>query len=252
MSHVTHQSATAGHLGDEVGKILADAESLCRAVVGRDLGETPLYIVPQSSLPPDCGAGDHCYGYTTPSLDLYLADHISSYRGRGPCMVINDLALAMDHHPDDIEYVVPAFVLHELAHILERPALFEDRTGVDPLRLKFEALVVADVGQRPVRNDLPAYFGHEAGFIRIALHLRYRALRHGVSIAPGQLCAGYRYGLSHARRYVDALGSEPARLIDASFTNIRTTKPPPAFSSLWCDDFIAFHQRFPLQKGTLP
>jgi len=63
-------------------------------------------------------------------------------------------------------------------------AFFEDRTGVDPNRLLFESLVVADCTRRPPRDDLPAYYGHEAGFIRIALHLCHRAERAGVSIAP--------------------------------------------------------------------
>src|SRR5690606_4370689 len=71
MSQVTHQNATAGHPGDDMAKTLADAEALCRAVAGRDLDGIPLYLVPQSILPPECGSGDHCYAYTLGSLDLY-------------------------------------------------------------------------------------------------------------------------------------------------------------------------------------
>ncbi len=164
-------------------------------------------------------------------------------------MVVNDVVLAAETHPDDFEYLVLATALHELAHILQRPALYADREGVDPNRLLFEALVVADASGRDGPADRPAYFGHEAPFIRAALHLRHRAEVAGYSIAPALLCAGYRYGLSHANRYVAALGNEPKRMADARFRDILATDPPPAFSQLWNDDVSAYHQRFSVQEG---
>lgn len=249
MSQLAAHNATAGHPGNDVAALLARAEVLCRAVAARDLAGIHLYLVPQSILPPECGSGDHCYGYTLPSLDIYLADHIPGYRGRGPCMVINDVALADDFDPEDLKYVVPAYVLHELSHVLDRPALFEDRTGVDPERLLFESLVVADCAKRPPRADLPAYYGHEAGFIRIALHLCHRAERAGISIAAAAICAGHRYGLSHASDYQDALGDEPACCAEMLFRDIAATDPPPAFSRLWAQDFVSYHNRFPHLKG---
>lgn len=102
MSHVTHHNAPAGHPGDDMARILADGEALCRAVTGRDLEGVPLYLVPQSILPPECGSGDHCYAYTLGSLDLYLAPHIPHYRGRGPCVVVNDIALAEEFDGEDL------------------------------------------------------------------------------------------------------------------------------------------------------
>lgn len=249
MSQLVEQNATAGHPLGHVGNLLARAEALCRAVAGRDLEGVPLYSVPQSILPADCGSGDHCYGYTLPSLDIYLADHIPGYRGRGPCMVINDVALADDFDPEDLKYVVPAYVLHELGHVLDRPALFEDRTGVDPDKLLFESLVVADCTRRPPRDDIPLYHGHEVGFIRIALHLCHRAERAGDSIAPAAICAGHRYGLSHASDYQDGLGDEPSRCTDMLFRDIAATKPPSAFSRLWAQDVVSYHNRFPHLKG---
>ncbi|RMF20524.1 MAG: hypothetical protein D6760_11385 [Deltaproteobacteria bacterium] len=250
MSRLTHQNATRGHQGDDVAALLAQAEALCRTVARRDLADTPLYVVPQSSLPAECGSGDHCFAFTAPSLDIYLRDHIPGWRGRGPCMVVNDAGLAEDYEREDLAYVVPAYVLHELAHILDRPALFADRSGVDPSRLKFEALVVADVTRRPVRDDLPAYFGHGHSFIRIAVHLCHRAQQAGFDVCPAAICAGYRYGLSHASRYVDALGDEPRRCADWLFRDILAAKPPWAFSRLWTEDVVSYHQRFPFQKGS--
>jgi hypothetical protein len=34
------------------------------------------------------------------------------------------------------------------------------------------------------------------------------------------------------------------------FRNILATEPAAALSSLWCDDFIVYHKRFPLQNGS--
>lgn len=236
MKALTQQNVTEGHTDDFVAAALARAETLCHAVAGHDLGERPLYIVPQSDLPEGFGSGDSCYGYTTPSLDLYLQDHIRNWRGRGPCMVINDLALPEDYLPDELEYPTCVYVLHELAHILDRPALFQDRTGVNPMRLQFEKMVVAKATQRQARVDLPPYFGHEHAFIRIAIHLCHRAERNGVSIAPAVICAGYQYRLSHAARYQEALGDEPQRCIDLPIREIRASTAPRPFLDLWIKD----------------
>lgn len=242
-----HQMADSGPPAERetVRDHIAQAERLCNAIAGRDLGQTPLYVVPQSSLPPACGTASRSYAYTSPSLDLYLAEHIPDYRGRGPCMVVNDLAIAQDYDAEDFDFIVPGFVVHELAHILDRPALFADRTGVDPALIRFESLVVAKADDLPPRTDVPEYFGHGPTFIRVALHLRHRVELAGVRLSPAQLCAGRRYGLSHALQYHDALGDEPERMVDTQIRNILATPPPRAFSSLWCDDFISYHQCFP-------
>jgi hypothetical protein len=249
MNQVTPDNATAGQPGDEVATAFANAERLCRTVAKRDLAGVPLYVVRQSSLPQQAGSGDHCYSYTTPSLDLYLREHIPHWRSRGPCMVINDVALAEDFAAEDLDYVIAKTVLHELAHILDRPVVFAERKSAPPAKIQFEAMVVADASARPPREDLPRYFGHESGFIRVALHLSHRAQRHGEPIKPAALCAGYRYGLSHASEYAEALGDEPERCVDMPFREIAATSPPPAFSQLWMQDLVSYENRFSLMKG---
>ena len=164
-------------------------------------------------------------------------------------MMINDLALIEDCEPEDWEYVVTASVLHELAHILDRPTLVEDRTGVDPNRLLFEALVVANSLKRPLSCDLPAYHGHGASFIRLTLHLCQRAALAGVDVRPAAICGGRRYGLSHASDYQDALGDEPTRCLGMSFRAIAATPPPASFSRLWQEDVVLYYRRFPHLKG---
>jgi hypothetical protein len=226
-----------------VNDCIQRAERLCYAVAGRDLGDTPLYVVRQSTLPAGQFAGQHHYAFTTPSLDLYLREHIRDYRGRGPCMLLNDLGMVEDWEGEDLAYLVLTSTLHELAHILDRPALFADRSGVDPDKLLFESLVVADATKRPVRSDLPARYGHEASFIRIAVHLGHRASLAGVRIAPTAICGGLRYGLSHASDYQEALGDEPMLCSGMLFRDIAATEPPLAFRTLWATDFVSYHDR---------
>jgi hypothetical protein len=249
MTQLTCETRTVGHPGDDMATSLAEAETLCRAVAGRDLAGVPLYLVPQSILPAECGSGAECYGYTLPSLDLYLRDHIPDYRGRGPCIVINDRTLAQDFDGDALAYRTQALVLHELGHVLDRPAVYEDRTGVDRNKLKFEALVVAHVTARPPREDIPAYHGHEASFIRVCLHLCHRARQVGFDVRPGALCAGYTYGLSVAHRYLDALGDEPERCMGMLFHDILATHPRAAFTQLWTDDFFEYQRLSQPRKG---
>ena len=88
-----------GPRGGRQGRLVGCAESLCRLVARRDLAHVPLYIVPQSQLPSVCGTAKHCHAYTTPSLDLYFRDHMRSWRGRGPCMLINDRGVYEDTDP---------------------------------------------------------------------------------------------------------------------------------------------------------
>jgi hypothetical protein len=249
MSQLTTQDATRGHQGDDVATLLARAEALCRAVAGPDLAGTPLYLLPQSRLAADFGTADVCDGFTNPSLDLYLRDYIGpAWHGRGPCIVVNDLAFKDDLYADAFEYVVQSVVLHELAHVLMRPALFEDRPDLSPERLLFETLLVADALKRDPPADRPAYDGHESPFIRVALHLRHRAEAASVSIATALLCAGWRYYLSPAHRYLEALGDEPARMAGALFRDILAARPPPAFVQLWDEDVVAYQEHFPTRK----
>jgi hypothetical protein len=219
-------------------------EAFCRDLAGTDLGQLPLYIVPQSTLPPQCGSGNDCYGYFTPSLDLYLRDHIPNFRGRGPCMVINDVALREDYNDEDLDYVTHACVLHELAHILDRPLVYPEPVNVDPQKLIFEALVVAKATGRPARVEVPRYYGHEVSFIRIALHLVHRAQQLGVAISPAAVYASHRYGVSHISEYLDALGNEPTNFADRTIRQIVAEDPPRAFAELWNSDLVAYQQRF--------
>jgi len=226
------------------------AKALCRLVAAQDLGPLPLYIVPQSRLPPELGGGSVANGYTASRLDLHLRDFIPDYRGRGPCMVVGDRNLwARD--ADDFLYSFQATSLHELAHLLLRPWYFCEPVNASPEALHREARKVADmVATEPPEDGLPPFMGHESQFIRTALHLQHRAAKVGVWIAPNDLCAGRQYGLSHARRYQLALGDEPQRLADKPIMRIVATEAPIEFTELWVSDVRAHLQSFSRMKGS--
>ena len=223
----------------DIDAVCARAESLCRTVAPLDLGDTPLYIVPQSRLPDELGGKAVCDGFTSPSLDLYVQDVIGpAWRGRGACMVVNDTDFGGQMDAFDIESAISGIALHELAHILERPAAYRDRQGADPLRIQFEALCLGDaVSHEPTPAEIAAPFqGHGLRFIRAALHLRHRADLAGTLVSIYYYCAGTYYGLSHPNRYRDALGDEPAQLANMSIRDILDTEYPEAFWHQWTTD----------------
>jgi hypothetical protein len=111
------------------------AGQLCRAIASRDLTGHELYILRQSAISGEYGIAEGCEAYTSPCLDLYLREFIPSWRGRGPCLVLNDLAMLADVHPEDWEGVVLTNTVHELAHILDRPTLYRERRDAEPDQL---------------------------------------------------------------------------------------------------------------------
>lgn len=237
MGEVAEKDATWANVGEPVANLCRRAVWLGH-LIAPDLAGLPLYVVPQSALVDDLGSAEHAGGYTTPSLDLYLRDAIgSSWRGRGPCMVVNDINLR-DVEPDDVELFFMAIVLHELAHIVERPVLFRERTDAAPARLLFESLAVANIVAEPATQDEENYalMQHGDRFTRAALHLQYRASQAGVEVGPALICAGYRYRMTHASAYRDALGDEPARMIGQRIEDVLATPPPTEFVRVWMSD----------------
>jgi hypothetical protein len=224
----------------DIDALCAHAESLCRRIAPLDLGDVPLYIVPQSRLPVGRFGKSQCDGYTTGSLDLYCQRTIgSAWRGRGACMVINDADVA-GMEPLDAELFFDVIAVHELAHILERSALYHDRAKVAPRQLRQEAagiarLVAADA---PDAEKIVPFLGHGARFIRAALHLCHRAQAVGAWIAASRVFYGARYGLSHAAAYRKALGTEPRRLANVRMHDILRSPAPKAFSRLWTADVV--------------
>jgi hypothetical protein len=249
MSQHPLPNATGRHLCDDSADLWQRAERLCRVVAAQELANLPLYIVPQSRLA-ELGFADDQHGLTCLRLDLFVREYMENYRGRGPAMVINADAIRQCNHPDDVEYIILATVLHELSHIVERPTHHAEwHADADPMRIKFDALTVAYATHEPQPVDVPAYDGHDHVFIRTCLHLAYRAEQAGVEICPNVICAGRSYGLYPATSYQRALGDEPAQLRHLKFQEILAIEPPAAFTALWQHDVARHHQLYLPPEG---
>jgi hypothetical protein len=199
------------------------AAGLYRRIAPQDLSSVNLYLFSQTPYPLDLGTHHH-YACAFAWLDLIHRTHITPWLGRGPCAVINEICVVEDFGEEVLERATTNIVLHELAHMLDRPALyyvrnavasgqiqFGDPTDECPDRLHFDSLVLIKSSKKPPRSDLPQYHGHGISFIRIVIHLAYRATLVGFDTAPAGIFNGTRHGLSLNREYQDALGDEGAR-----------------------------------------
>ncbi len=253
MSRVSEHNASLATVGDLWPDFVARATALCRTVAGRDLTGLPLYILLQSEVTDVMGPENFSDGYTTPNLDLNLRSVIGeAWQGRGPCMVVNDVSITDEHFLEDVDVVAMSTVLHELAHILDRPSPVDPQSLPSEDRIEFETLVISNAARHEHRPLPTPYFGHEDQFIRIALHLHYRAALAGVESIPNLLCAGRRYGLSHAHRYIEAIGDEPADLLELPIAEISRSPPPEAFIALWQSDVRRYHELFPQTLNGVP
>ncbi|MBL8810820.1 MAG: hypothetical protein JNM43_11635 [Planctomycetaceae bacterium] len=246
MSRVSEHNASVATVGDLWHDFVARAIALCRTVAGCDLAGLPLYVLLQSEVADVMGAENFSDGYTTPNLDLNLRSVIGeAWQGRGPCMVVNDVSITDEHFLEDVDVVAMSTVLHELAHILDRPTPVDLQSLPSQERIEFETMVISNASRHEHRPLPTPYFGHEEQFIRIAVHLQFRAALVGVATIPNLLCAGRRYGLSHAHRYMEAIGDEPADMLHLPLAEITRTSPPEPFTHLWLSDISKYAESCP-------
>lgn len=215
-------------------QVIADAKELCYRVAPAELSGSPLYIVPQTSLPPMLGGETVCYGYTSPSLDMHLHHTLADWKGdRGPVIVLGNLNIERDF-PKRTYNKMLGTTLHELAHILERPSLFQPRP-YNQRYIRAEAIRIAEVVSRDEEGDgsTPPWTTHEARFMRIAYHLCFRAQSLGYDIKPVEVYSPERYGMSPAAKYASEIRAEADTLCAASFWQICSLTPPPAFKAVY-------------------
>lgn len=239
-------------------RLCAHAEALCRRVAP-DAATGAFYVVLRSDLPPEYQGGDGgALALTSRHLDLMLRPTLERqrrWRGRGPAVLLDPAEIAAGAarrpRPTRVRIFPPVamgIVLHELAHIIDagpREDAEPDRDLVEFGRL----ILAADLtGAAPPTNgpgaDVP-WRGHEAPFIRIAMHLAYRAQATGVDVRPDDVFAAADYGLSATRHYHAALGDEPERLADVDYATIVDAAPPAAFAALWRADVERWHAANP-------
>ncbi|WP_146439833.1 hypothetical protein [Crateriforma conspicua] len=218
-------------------QVVADAKELCYRVAPAELSGSPLYIVPQTSLPPMLGAYTVCYGYTSPSLDMHLHHTLADWKGdRGPVIVLGNLNIERDF-PERTYNKMLGTTLHELAHVLERPSLFKPRPYNQQL-IRAEAIRIAEAVSKDEEGDgsTPPWTTHEARFMRIAYHLCFRAQGLGYDIEPAEVYSPERYGMSPAMEYAETLKAESRALVAASFRQICSQPISPSFKAIYQRD----------------
>ena len=156
--------------------------------------------------------------------------------------MINDIALAEDFDPEDLEYATRAVVLHELAHILDRALLCEERHDEPVEKIQFESLVVSHATRQSPRLELPPYAGHRHSFLRLVVHLAHRANVAGFDTSPAAIFAGHRHRLSPASLYQDALGDEPIQQINSRLRDLPSVALPSRFLEVWNSD-VQYYER---------
>ena len=100
MSEDRQQDATQAKLCDHSWQ---RTEQLATALAAGDLAGRPLYLLRQSRMATDLGTRHH-YAFTHPRADLIYREYITNWLGRGPCAVVNDLAIVEDYELQDQEY----------------------------------------------------------------------------------------------------------------------------------------------------
>jgi hypothetical protein len=218
--------------------------------IAPDLTDVPVYIV-NARL-----RGFH--GCTSTTTDVTYMDRIAEWRGRGVAMAIDfreiqkytqATRLYQPRFLDHWRLLAADVFMHELAHILERPQPCKLGPVAEPprvIRAKQVNLLehVAAMSIEPTNS--PAFIAqHPLAFLRMALHIVHRAKPFIPYATIGGVFCGSGYGLSSGYAYREALGGEPERMTDATFAEIRGTKPPAAFVDLWRRDVAAWLARIP-------
>lgn len=231
-------------------------ERLLRRIAPGDIGGHPLYVLFESELPAKYRPPSYVWGLHGPCLDLSLRGRLASegrWRGRGPAVILNDLAIAKEASElagDDADLVAELYnarmvatVTHEAGHMLERPLDLlpppaeieqEIQTTAEKALTRTAATTESEAD---APSDLPHWAGHDSLFIRSLVHAHARAERI-VGRIPGSLVFPHRrYQLSPLERYRHTLEREIASFDGClSFCDLRTTRPPTAFVELWKSD----------------
>lgn len=205
---------------------------LARLIAPKDLPDN-LYLLFTSELPRAWHKGDF-YGVTGRGMTAVARTILGTrWRGPGPVIVINDVALREDFKPQYFDLGWLPTWLHELAHLVVEPNLCRPMPAAK--RLNTAALV--EMISRPVSEaeSLPNLLHHGPDFIRVGLHLAYRASR----LLGHRLNVRRITGSPRAPRYEHALGEELERYAHRPLSFIQKIPASERFQSLWLDDVTA-------------
>ncbi len=215
---------------------LPKSDELIRKIAADDLVGRGCYIVNFSEVEayePRLRGG-RVAGWTSPIMDLILADWLTKQRrwtGRGFATILH-----ADLLPRWMDYA--GAVLHEFGHYLTLPPhedcdeiVNRSQTVIGWLPLQW-----AERKHEPppvsMGVQLPRWHDHEADFVRACCHLAYRA-QHSVYIRPEHLrfIGPYHSCIVHEDHFMQALGEELEQT--GSIREILQTPTPELFVRLW-------------------
>jgi len=237
---------------------------LIREAFPVDFGDLPLYIVLSSRLNGALGSMAIVHGCVNRDLDLTVRDHVPTWRGRGPAVLVNDIGIIEFYGPVAAPTVIASVVVHEGAHVIELDYLADYRTSQpapDPVQLVMrEVELERFMEERPTGRQLALdmlidFDLHGIRFLRIMLHLHHRVSRRGVYLPLNRPFQHPHH--SNIGWYAALLTDEMCAMETASAAEILGTPAPEKFVELWESDrttfeaFLASHfaKPKPIQKG---
>lgn len=231
---------------DDLEELRLRLELLCRAIAPSDIGTLPFYVVFASDLPTEMTGT--MTGFTSPFQDELCRPYIKSWRGRGPCFVVDDgmatqsvrRMLPNCDHAACWQFAcgtMTATAMHEFAHILASGVWLIELSDADGLREALTRRVAAEKRQTAAGAPPAVDFDdHGLAFIRSCCHIHWRAEQLGIRFPLPTICGGVQYKLSCASRYAFALHGEPKRLAGWTFKEIIATEPPSMLAGLYESD----------------
>jgi hypothetical protein len=216
--------------------------SRCRKAAAADLGDRPLYCVLQSEVGESTGGS--LWGFYDCDSDVVYRDAIPDWRGRGPCIFIDDTRLSEGCDPRVFAPLFFNVVFHEFCHWIED----WQETPPPPSRKRIEQkskLFSRALANATTTTKLQAdpWVWHGLPFLRSCIHLAYRLRRIGENVTPAGLLVGNSYGLSRIETYARALDREPRRMRRLPIHRALTLPAPVQFQQLFAGDVARWHER---------
>lgn len=217
-------------MSDTPAALTAEAEALLVRIAPHELAAHPVYVIHKGDVPGEFGGGSRWGGWTSGTADLQLRAVIGErWRGRGPCLVASG--------EDRIGFL--ACAVHEFAHRLHDGLIDPEPAGFDPHAAAAAggAWLVAGVSDAHTQKH-----HHPPAFVRLVLHLGFRADKIGVPVLGD--CVGYEWLAPLSVDFFRVLYPEMTAHLGRPLADLKDIPPPPRLADLWhlaaakCEDII--------------
>lgn len=205
-----------------VEEIRAYNQNVVESMLFAELAGRPLYVVLTSQKNHHKGINELVI--VADDLDLALRSEIDDWRGRAPCMLVEDRVAL---YGDDLLYQSAqlGLILQGAAHRL----LIGLIPKVDFYATTFSASELSDAESNECGRV-------DAEVIALCLHLHHRAELMGHRVSPSMVLDTKSHGLSPMSAYRDAMADDLEACENLSFTEIAALPVPYAVQKLYASD----------------